>query len=287
MNFKFTREYFVTDFNELGIKAMQLQKWDEAIVAFQHVLKENPKSSGTWYMLGQCHRFSDEIDGSIQALKNAISLNDKEAPFFLALGIAYQLAEKYEDSLDALTEAARIDPDYSLAYNSAAITRRKMGDHKRALEIYDLSIQAHLRKFLRNYQNTETQEPYGFINLGGELTTKYILTAAIEHAAMSDIDKVLLPTELDVPKSYAGLLWIDEADGIVFTLEKGSRYYTANFFDTLKVFLGSSVDYWNTLANKSRIFQDLGDLDECNNHLNESQLFREFYERNFAGHRNK
>jgi tetratricopeptide (TPR) repeat protein len=220
----------MTDFNELGIKAMQLQKWDEAITAFQHVLKESPKSSGTWYMLGQCHRFSDEIDRSIQALKNAISLNDKEAPFFLALGISYQLAEKYEDSLDALTEASRIDPDYSLAYNSAAITRRKMGDHKRALEIYDLSIQAHLRKFLRNYQNTETQEPYGFINLGGELTTGYIIKAAIEHAKMSGIDKILLPTEpLDVPKSYSGLLWVDEADEIVITLEKGSRYYTANF----------------------------------------------------------
>ena len=41
--------------------------------------------------------------------------------------------------------------------------------------------------------------------------------------------------------------------------------------------------YWNTLANKSRIFDDLGDLDECNKNLNEAQLFREFYEKNFAG----
>lgn len=266
------------EINQKGIEAMQSQDWELASRIFIRSLARQEKQAHVHYMLGQCYRFTERYSLSIEELIRATELDDTCKEWFLALGIAFQLNGNFEESLDALRKANMLDQDYELAYNSAAVTFRKMGKFRRAAEVYDLGIKAFIRKFLCSAQNARDQEANRFFETGTHLYVSYTIKALMHHAALSGVSKVTFPSAefatSDHPNSdYGGLLWFDDQD------ENGTnRLYLANCFDTVRTMLASSQFYCMSLENKSRALNELGEEEEANECLNEANAFRRIYE---------
>jgi len=75
-----------------------------------------------------------------------MALNDQEPPVYLAAGIVQQLAGRFDAALATFARAYALNPDYHLAYNSAAFTYEKMGQLEKAQATYELAIQALFRE---------------------------------------------------------------------------------------------------------------------------------------------
>ena len=169
-------------------------KWIEAIPLLRKELELNANNDNTWYLLGLCYRFTNQLEMAVTSLHRAISLDDSIPSYYLALGIAYQLLEKYEESLSSLRIANKLDNNYVEAFISAAITLKKMKNYTKSLEIFDEAANALTRQFVKNNPNNSSAKIYGFRNTKGTLWIKYTINAVMYDIATSNIDGIMFPT---------------------------------------------------------------------------------------------
>jgi tetratricopeptide (TPR) repeat protein len=152
------------------------REYARAIPLLQRHLGAHPKEWNAWYLLGQAYRFTGDLAQAESALAKALALNDREPPVFLAAGIVQQLAGRFDAALAIFARANEVNPDYHLAYNSAAFTYEKMGQLEQAQATYELAIQALFRDLSRQADGPEApdvpdREPFG------ELWVDYTLEA--------------------------------------------------------------------------------------------------------------
>ena len=152
------------------------REYDRAIPLLQRHLGAHPKEWNAWYLLGQAYRFTGDLAQAESALAKSLALNDREPPVFLAAGIVQQLAGRFDAALATFARANEVNPDYHLAYNSAAFTYEKMGQPDKAQATYELASQALFRDLSRQADGPEApdvpdREPFG------ELWVDYTLEA--------------------------------------------------------------------------------------------------------------
>lgn len=264
--------------NENGVAAMRSKDWCAASQYFTQSLEKNESQAHINYMLGQCFRFLEDYPTAFEKLSIATRMDSRHKEWFLSLGIALQLNEQLKESLDALRKANMLDKDYDLAYNSAAITFRKLGEFMKAVSVYDMCAEAIIRKFLFTARNIREQQPSVFFETGTSIYVDYTLKAMVEHSGRTGIDNVIFPTaELAATdykeRKYGGLLWIDEK-----TSEGNRRLYLPNCFDTVRSMLASSQLYYMCLENKSQALLELGEDTLSRECLKEASIFRRFFE---------
>lgn len=199
----------------------------------------------THYMLGQCFRFMEKFAPAIDELKVATDQDPNHKEWFLALGIALQLDGRFDESVDALRKANALDPDYALAYNSASVSFRKLGEYEKAVEVYDMGAQAIIRAFVLSAGNRRDREPVQFKHYEGELWLRYTVKALAILAAQDGMDQVAFPTEEMAASELAtrhhgGLFWIDQK-----TERDVSRLYLPNCFDAIRMELASGPGFFH------------------------------------------
>ena len=264
--------------NKLGMEAFQIKAWERSIGYFLESLKSDAHQAHIQYMNGQAYRFLENFPKAVKHLQSAVEIDETHKEWFLALGIALQLDEQLEKSVDAFRQANVIDPDYHLPYNSAAISFRKMGNFKKAIEVYDQGIIALIRSFLFNYENKRTQKIFDFVEVGTDLYLKYLLEALLAHAVHSGSEQFLIPTaEMAIhekeTKEHEGLMWTK------IKAEKGdSILYLPNCFDTIKYYLASNKFYFMALENRSRAMQELSDSEDVEEYIKEAKFFKKWNE---------
>jgi tetratricopeptide (TPR) repeat protein len=168
------------------------REYARAIPLLQRHLGAHPKDWNSWYLLGQAYRFTGDLLQAEVALAKSLALNDQEPPVYLAAGIVQQLAGHYDAALATFARANSVNPDYHLAYNSAAFTYEKMGQLEKSQATYELAIQALFRDLTRQADGPEApdvsdREPFG------ELWVDYTLEAnrRFLKTVMQDGKKVL------------------------------------------------------------------------------------------------
>tara|TARA_B100000686_G_scaffold103034_2_gene110383 strand:- start:93 stop:845 length:753 start_codon:yes stop_codon:yes gene_type:complete len=124
------------------------KRWDEALPILIDLLRTS-NYYDTWYqthyLVGQCYRFTEQIEEAIAALEKCLSLiRYGEDPkiygsCYLALGIAYQLNGEYSKALDNFALGFQKDPDNYVIDNSVGLTYRLMGNYSMALQAYNHS----------------------------------------------------------------------------------------------------------------------------------------------------
>lgn len=130
------------DERDIAIRLMRQQRFTEALPIFKLLIRDNPGDWSLFYMVGQCYRFTNNIQEAIYALKNAADLNPGAPEVLLALGIAYQLGDDHETAISTLEHAIRLDPKLFYAYNSIGLTYKKIGEYRKALEWYSKAAEA-------------------------------------------------------------------------------------------------------------------------------------------------
>lgn len=268
-------------FNQNFERSKELIKsgqWNDAIPFLQKTLTTNGNNSNAWYLLGQCHRFTNQIQMAIDYYEKAIALDNSQPSYFLALGIANQLINKYEDSLTALRVATTLNADYVEAFNSAALTLKRMNNFTKSAEIFDIAADALARQFIKNYPNTREATICEYQNVKGNLWINYSLNAVLYYAAQSNIDGISLPSSESAKfeylnRTHGGLYWEDNLsnDG------KNNRAILPNFLDSIREYFISDKRYCNIIGNKGMVLEALNDKDAARLHFNEAEEFQELY----------
>ena len=143
------------------------QKYDEAIIHLNQFIKEDKKNWNAWHLLGQAYRYKGDLDNAIICHKNAYFLNKETPSILLALGIAHQINKNYIGSLNALKKAIKLDEYYTIAYNSLALTYKRMGDLDKSLDAFETGINTIAQKFFLTLTNSKQNRIYKHQDIGG------------------------------------------------------------------------------------------------------------------------
>jgi len=93
-----------------GIKLHDAKRYDDAILALQQLVAQDPKDFLAWTELGAVFIFKQRYDDSEEAYLRAIN---ERPSFFLAhmnLGKLRYLLKKFDGAIEPLTEAVKIQP---------------------------------------------------------------------------------------------------------------------------------------------------------------------------------
>ncbi len=166
-----------------------------AIPLLQRHLGAHPKEWNAWYLLGQAYRFTGDLAQADIALAKSLALNDQEPPVYLAAGIVQQLAGRFDAALATFARANALNPDYHLAYNSAAFTYEKMGHLEKAQATYELAIQALFRDLTRQADAPDAPEvpeaePFGelWIEYARQANQRFFKTVMLDGKKMLQVD---------------------------------------------------------------------------------------------------
>lgn len=253
----------------------KVAKFDAALDLLELAIRNDSTDWNTWYFAGQCYRFLGDIDTAIRYLLRARALKDDEATVHLALGIAYQLQSQWDEAIKALRKAVHIDADHELAYNSLALTYKKIGRFSEALFFYDAGAKALARRLAKAMVNRRDNPIAGFRQVSGSLWLEYALGAGLYVAAeIEEIKSISLPTGEEAEEEartgeHGGLYWIDSiaADG------SAHRHFLPNFLDTFRELFRCTRGYSTLIGNRGTVFKELGQNDEAQRHFAEATEF--------------
>jgi tetratricopeptide (TPR) repeat protein len=96
---------------ELGFKAFEAGKYEQAISAFQVAVRVRPDGESAWYDLGGAYLTVGMYREAVAAEQEAIRLKPNDEQAWCDLGMGYQNLEEYDKALFAGEEAVRLRPD--------------------------------------------------------------------------------------------------------------------------------------------------------------------------------
>lgn len=251
---------------------MQKQNFTEARVLLMSLLEDNEDDWSLYYMIGQCSSLLKDYRDALKNLKRSVTLNKKEPQVWLALGIAYQNSSLPEDAVKAFVQAIKIDKNYSLAYNSLAYTQFKyLGNLEYALHNYEEAINAHSRCIVKKMDNHSSSPILKTLSTRSFLWLDYAMRSAMYLCALEGIRDIFLPTGEQAEKeerleTHGGLYWINKE-------RDNSRMFLPNYFNTFREALRQEQRYYLMIYNIAEVHEKLGNKQEAESHLLESQVF--------------
>jgi tetratricopeptide (TPR) repeat protein len=259
-------------------KAFQLIEegnFAEALPLFRSVIEADPSDWNSVYLAGQCCRFMNDFDGAIEYLRRATELNSNEKSVWLALAIANQLNENWDNAIKAIKRAFKIDPDYVLAFNTLAMTQKRMGELEKADHNYNAGAEALARCILKEMSNTSDSPILTIRGSRNNLWIEYAMYAAFYIAANEDhLEAVATPNaemakEEERTQKHKGLFWIDQEgqDGKTF------RLFLPNYFNTFHITLRRDRTYSELMGNRGLVLEMLGRQEDADKHFQEAEEF--------------
>ena len=245
-------------------------QYADALPLVREAINTDPSDANAWYLAGQCCRFLNDLDGAIEHLTKAAILRGDDPAIYLALGIAYQLESRFDEAVSAFRDAIEQDQNYDLAYNSLALTQKKMGDLDRALHTYDAGAKAITRGIVDRMQrsNRRSSRIYKHRDMIGDLWLGYAAFGAVYSLQTNlFLGSVAFPgaamaEDEERSERHGGLYWIDSSE----------RLFLPNYFNTFRKRLRRS-GYSNIIGNRGTALDVLGKTMGAEKHFNEAREF--------------
>ena len=257
-----------------AIQLVQEGKFNEALVLFRSVIEEDPTDWNAVYLAGQCCRYMGNYDKAIDYLRRATELNSIEKSVWLALAIAYQLNENWDNAIKAIKRAFEIDPDYVPAFNTLAMTQKRMGQLEKADHNYDAGAKALARCIVKDMSNSSDSLIIPIRSSRNDLWLEYALYVALLAAIEDHIESIATPnSEMAMAEErtqkHKGLFWIDQEgqDGKTF------RLFLPNYFNTFQTTLRSDRTYSELMGNRGLVLEMLGQQKDADKHFQEPEDF--------------
>ncbi len=250
----------------------------EAVLLLLQLHEEGAADQNIYHLIGYCYRYLDNYPLAIHYQQIAVE-KDPNCPNLLALGIAYQLNKQYDLSIEALERSIEIDYDYLLAYNSLAMTYKRMGKYQIAVDIYERAINIisyQIISDMKNSRDNEYVEDYTFDNtlwLNYSMDAGFYLIKRDKIKELATLDEQSVKEEKDA-RIYGSLYWIDKVDNN----GKIKRLYLPNYFNTFRKQLTDDSYYATFLGDRGLNLELLNKTEEANKHIEEAREFMEIYE---------
>jgi tetratricopeptide (TPR) repeat protein len=264
-----------SDPRDTAIDLMREQRYAEAYPIFCGLISETPSDGYLHYMAGQCARFLNDLPCAISHLNSAVQLDSNEPSFSFGLGIALQLAGKFDEAIEAFRVTLKLNPDLEPAYNSLALTQKKMGEFELALHNYEEGLRALTRRVVRSMRNSPDARIYNHRDTRGQLWAKYAVWGAMYIcSASTEVASMALPTgEMAVQeeklRTHRGLYWLDSTDGE----GRATRLFLPNYFNTFRESLCSDTIYSNLIGNRGTVLELMAQHEDAQMHFAEAEEF--------------
>lgn len=120
-------------YNGLGVVYSHLDRHDEAIAAYQQAIKIDPAYSNAHTGLGSVYRALSRHDEAMAAYQQAIDIDPANANPHISLGNVYHDLSRYEEAIAAFERAIELNPDHAYAHNGLGVANVITGDFEKAL----------------------------------------------------------------------------------------------------------------------------------------------------------
>lgn len=261
---------------EIANQKMKNGNFKEALTLFEQLINSGENDSGLFYMIGQCYRFLNNYNLAVKYLKIAFE-KDKTIPSYqFALGIAYQLNENFDESIETLKQLILNNQewqDLDLAFNSLALSLKKVGLYERALKNYEQSLKIFIMNITNSLLNSKDNPIINFSPTTNNLWMQYLIESAIIFSqTFENINNVAFPSDVGNYNSYEGLYWvIENING------KKTLLFLPNYFGIIKQYLAINPSFFNTIGNMSTVYNELGMNTESQKYLTEAKEIMEEY----------
>lgn len=260
---------------DVAIAFLRNGQFGHALPVLQREIQKTPANWNLLYMAGQCCRFLDNINQAVLYLTDAAALKQDEPAVWLALGISQQLDRRYAAAVESLLRSIEADSDYELAYNSLALTQKRMGLLDKARANFDAGLKALSRKVVKCMRNDPANPIDKHFRSTHNLWTEYAVYGGLYLCSQEDgIDEISWPTgaqalEEERTKRYGGLYWTDQRDAE----RKRCRLFLPNFFNAFAVSLKKSGSYAQLAGNMGTVIESMGEAKEAAKLLAEASEF--------------
>lgn len=123
-----------------GFVAQALERFDDAVAAYEHVVASAPDDFESWNNLGNARTAQGDASGSVVALERAIALDPTAAPTRLNLAAALRAADRYRESEAVLRRAASDFPDDARPLHELYVQFKAENLHDAALPIIEEAV---------------------------------------------------------------------------------------------------------------------------------------------------
>jgi tetratricopeptide (TPR) repeat protein len=136
------KEYpeWVYGWNLLGACCGQLEKYNEALGAFQKVLSFLPNDPHVYNNIGPVFQELGRLREAVESLRKAVALSPDSAMAHLNLGIALRKQGKSKEAEGSLRKALALKPDYPEAYSNIALIYEDLGKMEEARLLFEKAI---------------------------------------------------------------------------------------------------------------------------------------------------
>lgn len=121
------------DFNELGIKAFQEKRYEDAVKAFNDAIEQNPDDPIGYINFGNLLAAMNEIERAERFFQKAITLDEKAATAYYGLANLYYNSERYIEAAKLYQKSIEHGIQGADAYFMLAKSFERENQHKLAL----------------------------------------------------------------------------------------------------------------------------------------------------------
>jgi len=185
-----------------------------------------------------------------------------------------QQAGRYDQAVSVFDEVIRIDPRRESAYNSKGLTLKMAGQPEKAIECYELALDALCGKLFRSLTNKRNNTVYSWKKIPGTTWQSWITKTALYTSCHEQgIKSVGWPTgenaaEEERTKAHQGLLWVDKNESTEIL-----RVFLPNYFHTMRELLIETKVFSRVLNNMGCALLSAGKVVEGGEKLYEAIAF--------------
>jgi serine/threonine protein kinase len=130
-------------YNYKGVALHNLKRYDEALVAYERAIRLNPNdgfAALAYNNKGVTLHNLKRYDEALVAYEQAIRLDPNDAFAYHYKGVALDELKRYEEALAALDQAIRLDPNSATAYENKGFALMNLKRYEEALVALDQAI---------------------------------------------------------------------------------------------------------------------------------------------------
>jgi tetratricopeptide (TPR) repeat protein len=122
---------------KLGNAHASLNQLDEALAAYQTVLKIKPDKAAAYTNIGVVYYQSGKFDDAVAQMTKALEIDPNDGDTYYMLGATYIQQQKLDDAEKAFTKAIELKPDLAAAYTglgNVQLARKNFADATQTLQ---------------------------------------------------------------------------------------------------------------------------------------------------------
>ncbi len=123
-----------------GVQNSQKMEYSEAIDAFQHTIKLDPKHAEAHYNLGHAYFKLHRYEEALQAYSKASELKPSYVDAHISVGIVSSMLSMYDEAITALNKAVKAKPKHAEAHYNLGNIYSETENYEQAIKSYEKAV---------------------------------------------------------------------------------------------------------------------------------------------------